>query len=144
MCDGFGKVTMGMAKQHDLIFELQRVITDLLPDGYPLISATADRMGLSVRTLQRRLAELEISYAELVARLRFSRACLELRKPGVRIAELSARMGYRDPSSFSRAFVRWSGLSPQKYRQQCTTSTHQSLDSSISAPHDLSKTPVSG
>ena len=111
-----------------LLSVLQQVIIDMLPNGYPSITSTAARIGISVRTLQRRLAESGVKYGEFVAQVRFEQARCELKNPRIPLAKVSIRLGYRDPSSFSRAFVRWAGMSPHQFRQQV-----------IASPHHLSK-----
>ena len=96
---------------------MQEVIIDLLPNGYPLITSTAARIGISVRTMQRRLAESGVNYSEFVAQVRFAQACRDLKNPQIPLGKVSDRLGYRDPSSFSRAFTRWAGMSPRQYRK---------------------------
>jgi AraC-like DNA-binding protein len=97
---------------------IRQVILDLLPNGYPSITSVAAMLGISPRTLQRRLAEAGLAYGQFVAQVRFELARRELKDPFVKMGKLSRRLGYRDPSSFSRAFTRWSGMSPSQYRQQ--------------------------
>ncbi|MGB5180033.1 MAG: helix-turn-helix transcriptional regulator [Gammaproteobacteria bacterium] len=98
---------------------------DMLPNGYPSIASTAARLGVSVRTLQRRLAKLGVKYGEFVARVRFEKACRDLKNPHIILNTVSVRLGYRDPGSFSRAFTRWAGMSPRQYRKQVIVSAGQ-------------------
>ena len=101
-----------------LLSAMQEVIIDLLPNGYPLITSTAARIGISVRTMQRRLAESGVNYSEFVAQVRFAQACRDLKNPQIPLGKVSDRLGYRDPSRFSRALARWAGMAPRQYRQQ--------------------------
>jgi len=94
------------------------LILDLLPAGHPTIDRAARRYGIPVRTLQRRLHEVGLSYSELVDEVRFEAACRLLDDPQARIADVAAALGFTDPSNFSRAFVRWTGLSPREYRRR--------------------------
>jgi len=85
---------------------------------YPTIDDTAERLGISVRTLQRRLKAGGLSYSELVEQTRHELACRLLGRPDVNMAAVARVLGYNDPSSFSRAFRRWTGMSPRVYRHR--------------------------
>ena len=70
-----------------------------------------------MRSLQRRLAELGVSYSEIVDRVRFRVASELLRDDGVKIIEIAFAAGYSDPAHFTRAFRRWTSLTPVEYRR---------------------------
>ena len=80
----------------------------------------------SVRTLQRNLKQCGTSYSEVLDEARFQIARRLLREPQVRIAEISYRLGYANPTHFSRAFRRIAGVSPKSYRQAqtCASQAH--------------------
>jgi transcriptional regulator GlxA family with amidase domain len=80
------------------------------------LPSAALRIGISARSLQRHLEGLNITYSDLVDEVRFDVARSLLVDSSIEIAEIGASLGYRDPSSFSRAFMRWSGTSPRDYR----------------------------
>ena len=88
----------------------------LLVDGYPTIDRTAHSLGLSPRTLQRRLRDAGISYREVVQTCRFKQACRLLADSTLGVSQIATALGYADPSSFSRFFLRRSGTSPRAYR----------------------------
>jgi AraC-like DNA-binding protein len=100
------------------IDSLESLITMLLGNGYPEIHLAAEAAGISKRTLQRRLSESGNSYREIVERTRFRHAAELLTNTGLPIAEISACAGYKDPSNFTRAFRRRTGISPHQYRQR--------------------------
>ena len=102
----------------DFIDSLESLITMLLGGGYPDIHLAAEAAGISKRTLQRRLSEFGISYRAIVERSRFRRATELLANTALPIAEISTSVGYSDPSNFTRAFRRQTGISPQQYRQR--------------------------
>lgn len=78
----------------------------------PLVAAA---LGVSERSLRRRLAQAGLSFADLLASLRADLARNYLRDMPVRdVAEL---LGYHDPSTFRRAFRRWTGQTPQDFRR---------------------------
>lgn len=80
------------------------------------VVATAAALKLHPRTLQRRLASRGQRYADILARVRYRIALEALDGPEVQLDALSQRLGFSDRRSFSRAFVRWSGMTPSAYR----------------------------
>ncbi len=100
--------------------ELPRRIRDELQRRFghePLeLIEVARSLGFSSRTLQRRLKELDLSFAQLVDEVRFRRASTLLVETELSIGEIAFTLGFRDGRGFRRAFRRWAGLSPQAYR----------------------------
>jgi len=103
------------------IEECQTAITSLLPEHYPMIGEVAGRLGMSVRTFQRRLGQFGLSYSQLVENTRRERACRLLRKGNLKLSVVAGSIGYTDPSSFTRAFRRWKGVPPSVYQRSCST-----------------------
>jgi AraC-like DNA-binding protein len=95
---------------------LHQLIHSLLPYGCPNIALVAAASGLSVRGLQRHLAEVSLSYSKLIDQVRFNRAVALLHQPDVKLLEVALELGYTDPANFARAFRRWAGVSPREYR----------------------------
>lgn len=87
-----------------------------LPDGTAGVEEVAEGLGLARWTLQRRLADVGLSYSDVVEAVRRDLAFLHLRQPHVSVAEIGFMLGYSEVSAFSRAFRRWTGQSPQTYR----------------------------
>jgi AraC-like DNA-binding protein len=83
----------------------------------------AHTLGVSVRTLRRRLSREGVSLAELVEQVCNDIACTELRRPGTTVREVAERLGYSEPSAFHRAFKRWTGETPKAFRQAASAST---------------------
>jgi AraC-like DNA-binding protein len=71
---------------------------------------------MSVRTLQRRLAQAGASHNVLVAQARFATAAVVLERPDAKILELALDLGYSDHANFTRAFRRWAGCAPREFR----------------------------
>ena len=94
-----------------------RLIEPALSEGPPRIEAIARRLGMSSRTLQRRLADQHCAYAELVERARRGLATDLLREGRYGLAEIAFLCGYSDQSTFSRAFRRWEGKTPASFRR---------------------------
>lgn len=86
---------------------------ELLGQG---IERLAQALNLSPRTLQRRLREEGGSYAQVLAQVRLRLASAWLREPELSLETISERLGFSDRRSFTRAFTRWSGLSPSAFR----------------------------
>jgi AraC-like DNA-binding protein len=101
----------------DTFFDsLQQFVQAVLPYGCPNIALVAAASGLSVRSLQRHLADAGLTYSKLIDQVRFNRAVVLLRSPDVKLLEVALELGYTDPANFARAFRRWAGVSPREYR----------------------------
>ena len=72
---------------------------------------------MSVRTLQRRLSEQGITYSHLLEELRHDTAISLLRDPSLKVSDIGRELGYRDPAIFTRAFRRWTGVTPSEHRE---------------------------
>ena len=93
-------------------------ITQALSEGVPAISEVARLLGMSGRTLQRRLSELGYSYQSLVDESRRQLADRLLRQTNYSLAEIAFMTGFSEQSAFTRAFKRWKGQTPRSYRLQ--------------------------
>jgi AraC-like DNA-binding protein len=78
--------------------------------------SVAKLLKLSVRSFRRQLIEADAPWSLLLDEARCHIACAELRR-GITIVELTARLGFSEPSAFNRAFKRWTGMTPAKYSQ---------------------------
>jgi AraC-like DNA-binding protein len=101
--------------------ELIRALVDLvdlrLNDGVVAIDGAATRLGLRARTLQRHLQSQGLSYRQIVDTVRRARAENMLAGTATPIAEIATSLGYEEPAHFTRAFHRWNGCSPSKWRR---------------------------
>ncbi len=87
-----------------------------LAQGEPDRAALASSLGLSERTLQRRLAEEQSSYQQLLNDTRRQLAERHLAEGRLPATEIALLLGYSEPSVFFRAFRQWTGLTPGEYR----------------------------
>lgn len=94
----------------ELLGRVRAVIERELPDGAPTLPQTARRLGLSPRTLQRRLAEAATSYGDLLDEIRRDVAA-RCARSGRSLEEAALLCGYADLSSFHRARRRWRAAS---------------------------------
>gem|GEM_PF-869677 len=85
----------------------------------------AREIGMSSRTMRRKLAEEGSSFQEVLDECRMRQALFEFRtRPDLSIAEIALRLGYAEHSNFTRAFHRWSGVSPQAFRSRIERRAH--------------------
>ncbi|GAB5374995.1 MAG: AraC family transcriptional regulator [Acuticoccus sp.] len=95
------------------------IALDLL-DGLVGIEHVAQRLRRSVRSLQRDLGAAGSSYSTLLDEVRIRRAREMLAHPGARVAEVAFALGYGDASNFTRAFRKWTGMSPTAHARAAT------------------------
>lgn len=110
-------VLEALARPGSFVDEVRRAIWLELSDGSPSLKLAASRLGVSVRTLQRRLREEDTSFAEVLDEFRHDLAIHLLRDRRLAIYEVAFLLGYSDPSTFYRAFRRWWGTSPHDFRK---------------------------
>ena len=100
----------------ELPIRVRREVSRSLSQGVPTMSAVAGTLGMSGRTLQRRLAEEGHTFQELVDAARRELAERLLRVTDYSLAEVAFMTGFSDQSAFTRAFRRWAGQTPRSYR----------------------------
>ncbi|MFD7167075.1 AraC family transcriptional regulator [Streptomyces violascens] len=82
----------------------------------PTLDETAARLAMSPATLRRRLAQEDTSFQQLKDAVRRDAAIAGLAEGREPIAEIAARLGFSEDTSFHRAFRRWTGTTPGSYR----------------------------
>lgn len=87
------------------------------PDGATSLAEVAGRLGLSARTLKRRLASQNVRFSALLEEERSQRARLLLGSSQLSLLEITERLGYSTLPNFARAFRRWTGHTPAAYRR---------------------------
>lgn len=87
-----------------------------LPNGEPSKKETGKRLGMTERTLLRRLRDENTTFQELLDRLREKLAFDYLRRGDLTIENIAHLLGFSSSSAFSRAFVRWTGQRPSEWR----------------------------
>lgn len=88
------------------------LIERLLPDGGATIRGVAQNLGVSPRTLQRRLEAENAVFDDLRESVRRARALELVGKDHVTIASIARELGFSDARAFRRAFRRWTGTAP--------------------------------
>ncbi|EZI27616.1 MULTISPECIES: AraC family transcriptional regulator [Pseudomonas] len=97
--------------------KVRAAIEAQLPDGEPSAERIAQALHLSVRSLQRHLADEGCRFDALLNDCRQNLALQHLRDPQCSLAEVSHLLGFADTSSFNRAFKRWTGMTPGQFRE---------------------------
>ena len=94
---------------------------ELLPSGRSVIGDVARTLGMSTRTLQRRLGAESSRYQVVLNQTREQLARHYLGSSTMSGAEIRFLLGYDDPSSFFRAFHQWTGQTPETVRAAVPT-----------------------
>lgn len=104
-------------RDHEIIPRVRAELALGNKGGYPALDEVAERLHLSGRSLKRRLQSHGTSFLLLLdeARLRDAQDLLEHSELSVQA--VAARLGYRNPANFSRAFQRWTGQAPSAWRR---------------------------
>ena len=97
---------------------LRSSLRELLPKGRLAASRVASALGMSERSLHRRLREVGQSYRGMVDNFRRKEAERLLLDGRVDMAEIAHRLGFADQSAFSRAFRRWARMAPRDWLAQ--------------------------
>jgi len=101
---------------NDFVTSIMQLIETLIIAGNPDIHSAASAAGLSLRILQRRLADAGTTYSALVANTRIDMAKRWIQDGSYSLADTASALGYTNQANFSRAFRRVTGLSPRAYR----------------------------
>ena len=88
------------------------------PAPLPSLETMAEQLAVSARTLKRHLQQAGLSYRQLQDEERYRQAQRLLGNRENSISEVAYSLGYNDVANFSKAFKRWSGLTPKGYREQ--------------------------
>ncbi len=99
------------------IARYQRYITERLSGGAPSVEQTAEAMGTSVRTLQRRLSTHGLSYRDLIEDVRREAAKTLMQDRSLSLLDVALLLGFSDQTAFNRAFRRWFQTTPTEMRQ---------------------------
>jgi AraC-like DNA-binding protein len=100
----------------DLRHRVERIIAKLLCRGEAETEAVAHELGMSVRTLARRLGELGESFGQILDELRHDLALRYLRDSNLSLSQIAFLLGYSELSAFSHAFRRWTKTTPGEWR----------------------------
>lgn len=97
------------------------LIATQLDNAVPDRSLIASQLGMSQRTLQRRLRDEGTSYQAVLDNTRHYMALELLRNTQIPLSRIAGQLGFAEPSAFYRAFKKWEGATPGQYRESFAT-----------------------
>jgi AraC-like DNA-binding protein len=101
-----------------LVESVRSIVRQLLPTGAATLEVVAEQFNLHPKTLQRRLAEEDTTFAALVDQVRKDAADRYLRSTGISLTHLARELGYAEQSVLTRSCKRWFGTGPAAYRNR--------------------------
>lgn len=102
----------------DFLSSIKELMRNHVIEGRADVISFAKAAGLNQRTLQRRLTACGTSFTQLATEARIELARQWIHGQDYSISEIAARLGYKDPTNFSRAFRRVTGVSPRAYSRE--------------------------
>lgn len=107
-----------LPESDDFLVRLRDTLIRCLHEGFADARIVAKQMGLSERTLHRRLKSKHRLYRDVLKEIRKSMAIRYLGEPKLTLPEIALLLGYSEQSTFSRAFKEWYGLAPLQYKKR--------------------------
>lgn len=95
---------------------VEKAMAPLLPHGKARAAEVAHKIGMSHRTLARRLAEEGLTFSEIAEQLKADLAQHYLRDGDLPISQIAWLLGYHEVSAFTHAYKRWTGMTPRQSR----------------------------
>ena len=112
-----GKIGILYRRDRELARDVRAVLARSL-GASPTLASIARELGLSTRTLHRRLEAEGTSFRQLKDALRRETALAQLRTTRASVADIASALGYSEPSAFFRAFRNWTGEAPSRHRRR--------------------------
>jgi AraC-like DNA-binding protein len=100
----------------DFLAQIGRVINGLLTTGDCSAASVAECMGLSLRTMQRKLASERTSFQQQMDKVRAELAVSYLQESQFTLTDITEFLGFAEPAVFTRGFRRWFGMTPSDWR----------------------------
>jgi AraC-like DNA-binding protein len=101
---------------------VRRLLIDGMGQDQQSVTTIGRELGMSARTLSRRLGEEDTSFRDIQDEVRHQLAVALLADENKSIAEIAFFLGYAEPAPFHRSFKRWTGTTPQLHRRKTLTS----------------------
>ena len=95
---------------------VENAISSLLPHGRVLVEDVACTLGMSERTLARKLSEEGLNFTEILQQLRRDLAIRYLDDRKLHVSKIAWLLGFHEVSAFTHAFKRWTGRTPSEMR----------------------------
>ena len=107
--------------EHEFPMAIRQVVEGMIKDEAPNIASVADALGTSVRTLQRRLSDIDETFTGILETARMRSANRLIANGDLSLNQIALELGYSDQAHFTRAFRRWTGISPAAFRRLQST-----------------------
>jgi AraC-like DNA-binding protein len=114
--DAISSRYLARIERYNIVARVREVLTQRLPGREPCQDEVAEALNVSARTLQRKLGEGGTTFKEILDETRHAMALVYLGSPQHSVNEITYLLGFSCSSSFTRAFRRWTGLSPSDWR----------------------------
>jgi len=98
--------------------QVEARILELMPHGTPKAEQVARTFNMSIRTLHRRLSQVQMSYRDVLFGVRKTSAAHLLRDTALPLKQVAMKLGFSESCNFSRSFKQWYDMTPQDYRTQ--------------------------
>lgn len=114
----YARARLNVLLNGSMTARVRRVLSERLAQGVPSdLDKIAQAVGVSARSLQRRLSNEDMHFSALQDEARLMLAHNFLRNSARSVKYIGALLGFRDQSSFHKACIRWFGMTPGRYRQ---------------------------
>jgi len=105
-------------ERHPVVMQTRALLRTMMEDGLPRRDKVASELGMTERTLQRRLQESGTGYQQLLDDLRREVATEWLHNTRIPVNDIATRLGFSEARSFHRRFKAWTGMTPGEYRNK--------------------------
>jgi AraC-like DNA-binding protein len=105
-------------ERHGIVAQVRACVIRNLAKDRVRLASIAGELGLSQRTLQRKLSEAGASFQQVLDGARHALARDYLRQRGLSLADIAFLLGYQEQSAFTHAFREWSGMNPGAWRER--------------------------
>jgi AraC-like DNA-binding protein len=107
---------MSRLDKNNLSHVIKNKIYEMLPLGSPSQTQIADHLGMSLRSLQRKLQEQGTNYKDILEQTRKKLSMDYIQQRHLSLSEISYLVGFSSVGNFNRAFKRWTNKTPGEYR----------------------------
>lgn len=114
---------LALLDRNDIVARVQSALMEQLPHGNISDDSVATTLHMSVRTMHRKLTEVDQNFRTLLVEMRRNLAELYIMDNSLTLTEISMLLGFSEPSSFSRAYKSWTGSAPSEIRQARVSQT---------------------
>jgi AraC-like DNA-binding protein len=105
-----------LSRRANLGAQVEKIAAQLLPHGKADVSEISRQLGMSPRSLSRKLQDEGVTCAEILEELKVVLAKRYLSESELPVSEIAWLLGYSEISSLTHAFKRWTGMTPRQFR----------------------------